>query len=127
MIYDKDGSETLDVAETGQLLRALGMTPTFVQGIAIVLCGVSRGRARGTITDVQLRGVRALVVREIIREFDKDKSGTLSFEEFLNLYAKYKAPPASSKDLLEAFKVFDTAGNGKIRCGWASRGSSCAF
>lgn len=84
MIYDKDGSDTLDVKEVGQLLRALGMTPTFVQ------------------------------VREIVREFDKDKSGSLSFDEFLNLYAKYKAPPSTSKELLEAFKVFDTNGDGSI-------------
>merc|ERR1711991_275910 len=84
MIYDKDGSDTLDVRETGQLLRALGMTPTHIQ------------------------------VREIVREFDADKSGTLSFDEFLNLYAKYKAPPSSSKELLEAFKVFDINGDGSI-------------
>lgn len=104
MIYDKDGSESLDVAETGQLLRALGMTPTFVQGDFVAVAALAH--------------LTRLAVREIIRDFDKDKNGTLSFEEFLNLYAKHKAPAASSKELLEAFKVFDTAGNGKIRRVW---------
>ena len=40
--------------------------------------------------------------------------GQLSFDEFLDLYAKYKAPPASSQELMEAFKVFDTKGDGTI-------------
>lgn len=47
-------------------------------------------------------------------QFDKDKNGTLSFDEFLSLYAKYKSPPTSSKELLEAFKVFDKNGDGSI-------------
>jgi len=66
------------------LLRALGMTPTHLE------------------------------VREIVREFDKNKSGTIEFGEFLELYAKYKAPPSSSAQLLEAFKVFDKKNTGKI-------------
>merc|ERR1712130_162009 len=55
-----------------------------------------------------------LQVREIIREFDKDKSGTIEFNEFLDLYATHKAPPTESKELLEAFKVFDKNGTGQI-------------
>jgi Ca2+-binding EF-hand superfamily protein len=75
MLYDTGGDEKLDMKEVGQLLRALGMTPTHLQ------------------------------VREIIREFDKNKNGVLEFKEFLDLYAKHKQPPAAAKELLEAFKV----------------------
>merc|ERR1711959_389128 len=74
----------LDVKEIGQLLRALGMTPTHLQ------------------------------VRDIVREFDKDKNGTIEFNEFLDFYAAHKAPAASSKELLEAFAVFDKQGTGSI-------------
>ena len=55
-----------------------------------------------------------LQVREIVREFDKDKNGTIEFGEFLELYATHKAPPASSKELLEAFQVFDKQSTGSI-------------
>merc|ERR1739848_241997 len=84
MLYDTSGDEKLDVKEIGQLLRALGMTPTHLQ------------------------------VRDIVREFDKDKNGTIEFNEFLDLYAAHKAPAASSKELLEAFAVFDKQGTGSI-------------
>ncbi len=75
MLYDTSGDEKLDMKEVGQLLRALGMTPTHLE------------------------------VREIVREFDKDKNGVLSFKEFLDLYAKHKKPAAAAKELLEAFKA----------------------
>ena len=75
MLYDTSGDEKLDMKEVGQLLRALGMTPTHLQ------------------------------VREIVREHDKNKNGVLEVGEFLDLYAKHKQPPAAAKELLEAFKV----------------------
>ncbi len=80
MLYDTSGDEKLDMKEVGQLLRALGMTPTHLQ------------------------------VREIVREFDKNKNGVLDFQEFLDLYAKHKQPPAAAKELLEAFKVGERRG-----------------
>merc|ERR1711879_904391 len=94
MLYDTSGDEKLDSKEIGQLLRALGMTPTHLQ------------------------------VREIIREFDKDKSGTIEFNEFLDLYATHKAPPTESKELLEAFKVFDKNGTGQISAADAGRSAA---
>ncbi len=84
MLYDTSGDEKLELKEVGQLLRALGMTPTHLQ------------------------------VRDIVREHDKDKNGVLDFGEFLELYAKHKQPAAAAKELLEAFKVFDKKGTGTI-------------
>lgn len=82
--------------EVGQLLRALGMTPTHLQ------------------------------VREIIREYDKNKDGVLNFGEFLNLYADQKAPPAGSKELLEVpFFLFHFFSSLSLSLKTSSRLSKC--
>jgi hypothetical protein len=90
--------------EVGQLLRALGMTPTHLQ---------VEERKKCVVLFVFLF-LFVFQVRELIREYDKNKDGVLGFKEFLDLYADVKCPPAGSKELLEAFQVFDKKKTGTI-------------
>lgn len=53
-------------------------------------------------------------LRQMINEVDADGSGTIDFAEFLTLMARKMKTKDSEAEILEAFKVFDTDGSGKI-------------
>ena len=50
----------------------------------------------------------------MVSEIDADGSGTIEFSEFLNLMAKKMKDTDAEEELVEAFKVFDKEGNGKV-------------
>jgi len=57
------------------------------------------------------------ILEEMIEEVDEDKSGRLEFEEFIILAAKFiveEDEEALQKELKEAFRLYDKAGNGYI-------------
>ena len=56
-IFDKDKNGIIDIKEMGVVMRALGQNPTRQE------------------------------LREIMREFDENKDGVISFDEFLDLMA----------------------------------------
>lgn len=75
---------TISAAELGDVMRSLGQQPT----------------------DAELQ--------DMINEVDKDQSGSIEFEEFLNLMA-YKANATDSEaELRQAFRVFDKDNSGTI-------------
>ncbi|KAI0559406.1 calmodulin [Gracilaria domingensis] len=53
-------------------------------------------------------------LRQMINEVDADGSGTIDFAEFLTLMARKMKTKDSEAEIVEAFKVFDKDGSGKI-------------
>jgi calmodulin len=53
-------------------------------------------------------------LKEIMEKADKDKSGFIEYNEFLQIYAEKINEPDSPDDLVEAFKIFDADNDGFI-------------
>ncbi len=53
-------------------------------------------------------------LRQMIEEVDADGSGTIDFAEFLTLMARKMKTQDARSEIMEAFKVFDIDGSGKI-------------
>jgi calmodulin len=83
-IFDKDGDGLITTKELGTIMRSLGQT----------------------LSEEELK--------TIIEEVDHDKSGTIDFQEFLELMAWKMKEIDIEDELIEAFKVFDRDGNGLI-------------
>ena len=83
-IFDKEGDGSITTKELGTVMRSLGQNPSDDE------------------------------IRQMIIDVDEDKSETIDFKEFLGLMAKKMKENDSEDELIEAFKVFDRDGNGKI-------------
>lgn len=81
---DKDGDGTITSSELGAVMRSLGQQPT------------------------------EAALKQMISEVDADGSGTIDFAEFLTLMSRKMKSADSQAEILEAFKVFDKDGSGKI-------------
>mmetsp|Transcript_13242 Transcript_13242/g.31202 ORF Transcript_13242/g.31202 Transcript_13242/m.31202 type:complete len:196 (-) Transcript_13242:18-605(-) len=78
-------SGSIPIAEMGTVLRSLGQNPTVTELAA--LC----------------------------EEVDKDKSGTIEFDEFIDLMARTnKTQDDMDKEIMEAFRSFDVDGSGYL-------------
>ena len=82
--FDKNKSGAIATKEIGDLYRALGLTPTNAE------------------------------IDDIIAEVDLDLSGTIEFNEFVQIFEKYKIQPLSEDQLINAFKLFDKDKNGLL-------------
>merc|ERR1719199_204337 len=84
-LFDKDGNGKISVEELGTVMKNLGQNPTEEE------------------------------LNDMIKEVDKDGTGTIEFPEFLEMMASKVAGGMDSKEeMMEAFKVFDKDGSGKI-------------
>lgn len=83
-LFDKNKDGHISAEELGNVLRAMGQTPTDQD------------------------------IKDIIREADTDKNGSIEFEEFKTIISKKMKPEISEDELREAFKVFDRDNSGKI-------------
>ena len=83
-LFDKDKDGSITTKELGDVMRALGANPTNTE------------------------------LQEMISEVDKDNSGKIEFNEFLDLFARKMKDPDTEEDLIEAFKIFDKDGSGNI-------------
>lgn len=81
---DRDTSGEIDIHELRGLMQRLGESPT------------------------------KLELEQIMAEVDADGSGSLNFEEFLGLMRNVVAHAPTTRDLKEAFHLFDKDGNGHI-------------
>jgi len=76
----------------------------------------------GKITEKELASVMKKLgsftsdsdVKEMIREVDIDKNGTIDFNEFVVMMNKNLGKLDHDKEMMAAFKVFDKNGDGKI-------------
>ncbi len=85
VLFEKTGSGALAFKDVGPAMRNLGVN----------------------ITDAE--------VLDMIRERENDRD-SVAFPEFLSLMArKVQVPSDPKQELLEAFRVFDREGNGKIK------------
>lgn len=82
--FDKDGSGNISLQELGTAMRALG----------------------ADLSEIELEAM--------VSELDDDKSGTITFKEFLMLMGKKMAAEANEQEYIEAFKVFDKNGDGTV-------------
>ena len=82
--FDKDGNGSITTKELGTVMRSLGQN-------------LSEGE-----------------IKEIIDEVDEDKNGTIDFQEFLSLMARKMKILDKEDELLDAFKILDIEGTGKI-------------
>ncbi|KFP17526.1 Centrin-1, partial [Egretta garzetta] len=53
-------------------------------------------------------------MKRIVSEFGEEGSGKLTFKAFLQVMTQKMVQPCLEKEILEAFKVFDCDGTGKI-------------
>lgn len=83
-LFDKDGDGCISTQELGTVMRSLGCNPT----------------------EAQLQG--------LLRELDRDGSGSVDFAEFLAVMARHSGPRSSEEEIREAFRVFDKDGSGKV-------------
>src|SRR3989338_3689092 len=83
-MFDKDGDGTITAEELGLVLRELGQNPSQAQ------------------------------LNEMIKGVDKDGSGSIEFEEFLQMCQQKTDANGEEEELRAAFKVFDRDGNGFI-------------
>ncbi|GMF00704.1 unnamed protein product [[Candida] boidinii] len=83
-IFDKDGDGRISAAELGTVMRALGQNPTQQE------------------------------LNDLINEIDADGNSLIDFSEFLTMMARQIKEQDVEAEILEAFKVFDSDGDGKI-------------
>jgi calmodulin len=85
-LFDKDGDGIVTIQELGTVMRSLGQNPTEAELQDII---------------IQVDGTGTL-------------DGTLDLSEFLDLMARRIKDTEPGEELRDAFKVFDTDGNGFI-------------
>ena len=83
-LFDTSGSGTIEPKELKVALRALGFEPSKDD------------------------------IERLVSEFDKDRSGTIDFHEFLAIMMKKMQEPDQKDALDEAFQLFDKDGDGDI-------------
>jgi len=83
-LFDTTSSGAIDTKDLKVAMRALGFEP------------------------------RKEEIKKMIGDVDKDNSGSLSFDNFLNLMARKISEKDSKEEILKAFKLFDDDETGKI-------------
>lgn len=83
-VYDTNRDGVITTRELGTVMRQLGQNPTEAE------------------------------IQEMIKQLDKDSSGTINFNEFVTLMADKMKTVVTEEDIRDAFRVFDVNGNGEI-------------
>lgn len=83
-IYDTNRDGIITTRELGTVMRQLGQNPTEAE------------------------------ILEMIKQVDKDRSGTINFSEFVALMEEKMKTVDTEEDVRDAFRVFDVNGNGQI-------------
>merc|ERR1711907_905409 len=83
-LFDSDGGGTIDAAELGTAMEALGFKS-------------SKGE-----------------VKKMVDDLDKDGNGTIDWDEFMMLMGGKMSDKDMKDDMIKAFKLFDTEGTGKV-------------
>ena len=83
-LFDTTGSGSIDTKDLKVAMRALGFEP------------------------------RKEEIKKMVNDVDKDNSGSLSFDNFINLMARKISEKDSKEEILKAFKLFDDDETGRI-------------
>jgi Ca2+-binding EF-hand superfamily protein len=83
-IFDKNGDGKISPSELGTVMRALGQNPTQQE------------------------------LNDLVNEIDTNGDSMIEFSEFLTMMARQIKEQDVEAEILEAFKVFDSDGDGKI-------------
>uniref|UniRef100_A0A8C6WGM3 Centrin 4 n=1 Tax=Neogobius melanostomus TaxID=47308 RepID=A0A8C6WGM3_9GOBI len=83
-LFDTDGTGVIDVKELKVAMRALGFEPKKEE------------------------------IKKMIADIDKEGSGTIDFDDFLNMMTVKMSEKDSKEEILKAFRLFDDDGTGKI-------------
>jgi centrin-1 len=83
-LFDTDGSGNIDAKELKAAMRALGFQ------------------------------VKKADVRKMIADIDKDDSGTIDFQEFIDMMTGKMSERDSKEEIAKVFALFDHDGQGKI-------------
>ncbi|KAK6199509.1 calmodulin-like protein 12-like protein [Scheffersomyces amazonensis] len=83
-LFDRDGDGKITAQELGTVMRSLGQNPSEME------------------------------LSDMINEICIDNSGSITFPEFLTMMIRKARDTDSENELMEAFKVFDKNGDGKI-------------
>jgi len=84
IMFDRDGTGTMDCNELVKVMRGLGCNPTDAE------------------------------VKQIIEDVDTNKTGTVEFKELVEIMKKMSRNEKAEEELSDAFKVFDRDGSGKV-------------
>lgn len=83
-LFDTDGDGNISSKELGTVMRSLGQNPTEAE------------------------------LFDMINEVDSNQTGSIKFQDFLNLMVRKMRDTDTEEELIEAFQVFDREGNGLI-------------
>ncbi|XP_020773258.1 uncharacterized protein cetn4 [Boleophthalmus pectinirostris] len=83
-LFDTDGTGVIDVKELKVAMRALGFEPKKEE------------------------------IKKMIADIDKEGSGTINFDDFLNMMTAKMSEKDSKEEILKAFRLFDDDCTGKI-------------
>merc|ERR1711977_331308 len=85
-LFDKKRTGSIPIADMGTVLRSLGQNPTEAE------------------------------LQALMEEVDKDKSGTIEFDEFVDLMSQTnKSQEQMNEEIKNAFLTFDADGSGMIQ------------
>mmetsp|Transcript_22481 Transcript_22481/g.35955 ORF Transcript_22481/g.35955 Transcript_22481/m.35955 type:complete len:154 (+) Transcript_22481:133-594(+) len=83
-LFDRTGSGKIGVDMLGKIVRSVGQTPSNAE------------------------------VADFIKEIDSDSTGTFDYASLVALLERHWKQPADPEQVIEAFKIFDPDGTGKI-------------
>lgn len=83
-IFDRNGDGHITAQELGSVMRSLDQNPSQAE------------------------------LNEMISRIDKDRNGTIEFNEFLDMVKQQILEGEKEEDIIDAFRVFDKDGNGTI-------------
>jgi calmodulin len=83
-VFDKDSDGFITIKELATVMRSLGHNPTESE------------------------------LQDMIKQYDKDESGTIDFAEFFELMTNKMLESQIEEELIETFRVFDRDGNGLL-------------
>lgn len=83
-VFDKDNDGFITLKELGTVMRSLGQNPTETE------------------------------LHDIIKQYDRDESGTIDFIEFFDLMYKKMKETEMEQEILEIFEALDRDGNGVL-------------
>ena len=93
MMFDKDGDGSVSTKELGAVMRSLGNNPTEEELEDMI--------------DVIRHYPVSYALSGFFQDADRDGSGSVDFQEFVELMIKREAEKETVEDLKQVFRVFD--------------------